>query len=246
MGFFTFALLKLDKMKYSTTPINQWVKEERPREKLADKGASHLTDAEILAILLGTGSGKKSAIDLARNILLAAANDLNELSRLPISELTKISGIGPAKAITIQAALELGRRKRNTPPQMKRKISSSKDVFEHFQAILGDLPHEEFWIMNLNRSNQVLSTRKISEGGWHSTVVDPKKVFSRALEEKASSLILAHNHPSGNVSPSIEDKKITNKLRRSGIDLEMPILDHLIIASHGYFSFADEGIFGVE
>jgi DNA repair protein RadC len=136
----------------------------------------------------------------------------------------------------------LGRRRRTNEVRQKKKIESSRDVFEYFIQSLGDLAHEEFWLMNLNRNNQVLSLRKISEGGWHSTIVDPKKVFARALEEKASAIIVAHNHPSGNLQPSQEDRKITQKLRRCGIDLELPVLDHLIIASHGYFSFADEGI----
>lgn len=227
-------------------PINKWGISDRPREKMQEKGPAQLSDAEIIAILIATGSGNKSAIDLARSLLKSSNNDISELSRMPTSEMCKTKGIGPAKATTLQAAFELGRRKRELPPRNKQKIESSKDVFEYFLSILGDLAHEEFWIMNLNRSNQVISLRKISEGGWHSTIVDPKKVFSRALEERASALIVAHNHPSGNVIPSLEDKRITKKLRRCGQDLELPVLDHLIIASHGYFSFADEGIFETE
>lgn len=233
-------------MKTETSGIKNWNKENRPRERLAEKGASALSDPELVAILLGTGSGKLSALDLAQKLMTECRHNLHDLAQLPYSELLKVKGIGPAKAITIQAAFELGLRKRNSQVRQKKKVEGSLDVFDFFETILGDLPHEEFWVMNLNRSNHVLSLKKISEGGWHSTIVDPKKVFSRALEEKASAIILAHNHPSGNLTPSMEDKKITRKLRRCGIDMELPVLDHLIIASHGYYSFADEGILDIE
>jgi DNA repair protein RadC len=209
---------------------------------MIEKGPMALSESELITILLGSGSAAESADVLARKILTFGNNDLSVLARMPYSDLCKIKGIGPAKAVTLVAAFELGRRRRTNEVRQKKKIESSRDVFEYFIQSLGDLAHEEFWLMNLNRNNQVLSLRKISEGGWHSTIVDPKKVFARALEEKASAIIVAHNHPSGNLQPSQEDRKITQKLRRCGIDLELPVLDHLIIASHGYFSFADEGI----
>ncbi len=239
-GYFIFV--EIENMKTTGTGIKNWSKESRPRERLAEKGPMALTDSELLAILIGTGSGDSSALDLAQKLLGITQHNLNDLSRLSYQEMTKIRGIGPAKAITLQAAFELGVRRRSSEVRQKQKIESSKDVFEYFVTQLGDLPHEEFWVMNLNRSNQVLSLKKISEGGWHSTIVDPKKVFSGALEEKASAIILAHNHPSGSLNPSNEDKRITLKLRRCGLDMELPVLDHLIIASHGYYSFADEGI----
>lgn len=225
-----------------TQSIKSWSKEDRPREKMIEKGPMALSESELITILLGSGSAAESADVLARKILSFGNNDLSVLARMPYSDLCKIKGIGPAKAVTLVAAFELGRRRRSNEVRQKKKIESSRDVFEYFIQSLGDLAHEEFWLMNLNRNNQVLSLRKISEGGWHSTIVDPKKVFARALEEKASAIIVAHNHPSGNLQPSQEDRKITQKLRRCGIDLELPVLDHLIIASHGYFSFADEGI----
>jgi DNA repair protein RadC len=225
-----------------TQSIKSWSKEDRPREKMIEKGPMALSESELITILLGSGSAAESADVLAKKILTFGSNDLSVLARMPYSDLCKIKGIGPAKAVTLVAAFELGRRRRTNEVRQKKKIESSRDVFEYFIQSLGDLAHEEFWLMNLNRNNQVLSLRKISEGGWHSTIVDPKKVFARALEEKASAIIVAHNHPSGNLQPSQEDRKITQKLRRCGIDLELPVLDHLIIASHGYFSFADEGI----
>lgn len=225
-----------------TQSIKSWSKEDRPREKMIEKGPMALSESELITILLGSGSAAESADVLARKILTFGNNDLSVLARMPYSDLCKIKGIGPAKAVTLVAAFELGRRRRTNEVRQKKKIESSRDVFEYFIQSLGDLAHEEFWLMNLNRNNQVLSLRKISEGGWHSTIVDPKKVFARALEEKASAIIVAHNHPSGNLQPSQEDRKITQKLRRCGIDLELPVLDHLIITSHGYFSFADEGI----
>lgn len=225
-----------------TQSIKSWSKEDRPREKMIEKGPMALSESELITILLGSGSAAESADVLARKILTFGNNDLSVLARMPYSDLCKIKGIGPAKAVTLVAAFELGRRRRTNEVRQKKKIESSRDVFEYFIQSLGDLAHEEFWLMNLNRNNQVLSLRKISEGGWHSTIVDPKKVFARALEEKASAIIVAHNHPSGNLQPSQEDRKITQKLRRCGIDLELPVLDHLIIASHGYFSFADEGM----
>jgi DNA repair protein RadC len=242
-GLFYFCKIKPEYiMTTSNSSIKSWTQEERPREKLIEKGAASLADAELIAILLATGSAEDSAVSLARKILGSTAGDLGALSRIGFQDLCKIKGIGPAKAVTLLSAFEIGRRRRSLPTRQKQKIESSKDVFEFFLQDLGDLEHEEFWLMNLNRSNQVISLKRISEGGWHSTIVDPKKVFSKALEEKASAIIVAHNHPSGNLTPSEEDKRITRKLRRCGADLELPVLDHLIITSHGYFSFADEGI----
>lgn len=222
--------------------IKNWSIADRPREKLIEKGAAALTDKELLTILIGSGNATESAAGLAQNILKNANNDLSALARMELADLQMVKGIGPAKAITLMASFELGRRRKLHKPIAKKKIESSLDAYAQFCDLLCDLHHEEFWLMNLNRNNQVISLRRISEGGWHSTIVDPKKLFSKALQEKASAIIVAHNHPSGNLTPSTEDKRITNKLRRCGVDLELPLLDHLIIAADSYFSFADEGI----
>lgn len=222
--------------------IKNWSVADRPREKLVEKGASALTDSELLTILIGSGNSNESAAALAQKILRNASDDLNNLARMELQDLQVVKGIGPAKAITLLAAFELGRRRKFEKQSPRRKIESSKDAFSYFSETLSDLHHEEFWLMNLNRNNQVISLRRISEGGWHSTIVDPKKLFSKALQEKASAIIVAHNHPSGNLTPSVEDKRITTKLRRCGVDLELPLLDHLIIAADSYFSFADEGV----
>lgn len=222
--------------------IKNWSVADRPREKLIEKGANALTDSELLTILIGSGNSNESAATLAHKILRNANDDLNNLARMELQDLQVVKGIGPAKAITLLAAFELGRRRKFEKQSPRRKIESSRDAFVYFSETLSDLHHEEFWLMNLNRNNQVISLRRISEGGWHSTIVDPKKLFSKALQEKASAIIVAHNHPSGNLNPSVEDKRITTKLRRCGVDLELPLLDHLIIAADSYFSFADEGV----
>jgi DNA repair protein RadC len=222
--------------------IKSWAAEDRPREKLVLKGKATLSDAELIAILLGTGTSKLSAVDLAKNILQAVNNDLNELARLTVKDLMKIKGIGEAKAITIISALELGRRRKDFQAEEKPKIGGSADAFEILKADLLDIPHEAFWIILLNRANRVIKKHQISKGGVAGTVADPKIIFKVALEELASGIILAHNHPSGNLTASQADIDLTKKLKESGKLLDIQVLDHIIIAGKKYFSFADEGL----
>ena len=222
--------------------IKSWAAEDRPREKLVLKGKGSLSDAELIAILLGTGTSKLSAVDLAKNILQSVNNDLNELGRLTVKDLMKIKGIGEAKAITIISALELGRRRKDFQAKEKPKIAGSLDVFEILKADLLDIPHEAFWILLLNRANRVIKKHQISQGGVAGTVADPKIIFKIAVEELASGIILAHNHPSGNLNASQADIDLTKKLKESGKLLDIQVLDHLIIAGKKYFSFADEGL----
>ena len=222
--------------------IKAWAEHDRPREKMLEKGQKALSDAELLAILIGSGSANESAVDLSKRILASVSNNLSELSRLEIPELTRFRGIGPAKAINIVAALELGRRRRQSESLQRQTITSSSDAFELMQPIVGDLAYEEFWVITLNRSNKVKRTLCISEGGVEGTVADPKKIFKMALEDNASGVILCHNHPSGALRPSENDVKITRKCKEAGAFLELPVLDHLIVGHETYFSFADEGL----
>lgn len=229
--------------EYKKMGIKAWAEEDRPREKLLLKGHGALTDAELLAILIGSGNTNESAVDLCKRILKeAATNDLNELAKLDLHDLMKFKGIGEAKAITIVAALELGRRRRAAEVGVKPQITSSRDVFELLQPRIGDLPHEEFWVLYLNRANRVTFQESISAGGVAGTVADLKIIFKRALNQLASGIIIAHNHPSGNLKPSQADIDLTRKVREGGKTLEISVLDHLIITTSGYFSFADEGL----
>ncbi|HEV7350491.1 RadC family protein [Telluribacter sp.] len=223
--------------------ILSWAEEDRPREKLLQRGKAALTDAELVAILIGSGTVEQSAVDVAKSILGSASNNLNELARQGVNELKKIKGIGEAKAITIVAALELGRRRKEAEVQRRRRIQSSHDAYEEMKPYLLDKPHEEFWILLLNRANDVLRPVQISTGGVAGTVADPKLIFKHALEQLASSIILFHNHPSGNHTPSQADKDLTRKLKEAGRVLDLPVLDHLIFTDNGYYSFADEGLF---
>ncbi len=222
--------------------ILSWAEEDRPREKLLLKGKGALTDAELIAILIGSGTRDLSAVDVSKIILQKASNNLNELAKLSIKDLMKIKGIGEAKAISIAAALELGRRRKESEAIRKPRITSSKDAYDQIRAYLLDLPHEEFWVLLLSRSNEVIRPVQISQGGVSGTVADPKIIFKAALEHLASAMILVHNHPSGNLKPSEADKELTKRLVTSGKLLDIPILDHLIVTDHSYLSFADEGI----
>ena len=222
--------------------IKSWAVEDRPREKLLLKGKAVLSDAELIAILLGTGTASMSAVDVAKNILQTVQHDLNELARLTVKDLTKVKGIGEAKAVTIVSALELGRRRKESSTEERPKIGGSKDIYELLKAELLDIPHEAFWIVLLNRANRVIKKHQISQGGVAGTVADPKIIFKIALEELASGVILAHNHPSGNLNASQADIDLTRKLKESGKLLEIQVLDHIIFAGKKYMSFADEGL----
>jgi DNA repair protein RadC len=224
-------------------PITNWSEDDKPREKLMLKGKSALSDAELIAILIGSGSRNESAVDLSKRILGSVDNNLNALGKLSISQLMNFKGIGEAKAISIIAALELGRRRRVEDAVELTKISSSKMIFEIMQPIIGELPHEEFWIVYLNNSNKIISKSQLSKGGITGTLVDVRLVFKTALEMGATGLILCHNHPSGTLIPSDADKQITRKLKLAGDSLEIKVLDHLIVTEMNYFSFVDEGIF---
>lgn len=224
------------------TGIKSWAEDDRPREKLLTKGRQSLSDAELIAILISSGTKSLSAVDLSKKILEQASNNLLELSKLSVNELMDFPGIGEAKAVSIAAALELGRRRREAEALLKPRVTSSKDVFENVQYFLSDIHYESFLLVLLNRANKVIKKIPVSEGGVSGTVADPKKIFQIALENRASSIILCHNHPSGNIQPSEADKKLTMKLKQAGQFLDLPILDHLIIGEENYFSFADEGI----
>ncbi|SDX76745.1 RadC family protein [Hymenobacter psychrophilus] len=222
--------------------IKSWAEEDRPREKLLQKGRAVLSDAELLAILLGSGTAKLSAVDVAKLVLKAAQNDLNVLARFSVKELMKQKGIGEARAITIVAALELGRRRKEADAPARTTVTCSRDIYRVMQPHLQDLPHEEFWVILLNRANVVMRTVSISRGGVAGTVADPKLIFKEALEQLASSIVLVHNHPSGNRNPSAADIALTRKLKEAGQLLDLPVLDHLIFTDQGYHSFADEGM----
>jgi DNA repair protein RadC len=230
-------------MEYEKTnlTIKSWSEEDRPREKLILKGKSALSDAELIAILIGSGNLEMSAVELSRHVLSNTNNDLGELAKLSVNELKKFKGIGEAKALSIISALELGRRRKESEPQKKDKIISSKDIYELMKPHLMDLPHEEFWVVLLNRAHFVLKKTAVSIGGVSGTVADPKLIFKTALENLASAIILVHNHPSGNTKPSDADIVLTRKMKEAGRLLEIPVLDHLIFTDSDYYSFADEG-----
>lgn len=229
-------------MKGDHFAIRDWSDDDKPREKLMLKGREALSDAELLAILIGSGSRNESAVALSQRIL-ASAKNLNALGKMTISQLMQFRGIGEAKAVSIVAALELGRRQRAEDVLKLKKITSSKAVFETMQPIIGELPHEEFWVLFLNNSNKVISKAQLSKGGIAGTIVDTRLIFKLALENGATGLILCHNHPSGELNPSIADKQITRKIKTAGEILDVKILDHLIITETNYYSFVDEGIF---
>lgn len=222
--------------------IKSWAEEDRPREKMLAKGKEALSNAELIAILIGSGNSKETAVDLSKRILHDNKDNLIELSRLTINDLMKYNGIGEAKAVTIAAALELGRRRRFSEALEKPSIKNSQVAYECFYAHLSDLNHEQFWIMLLNNANKVIKMEKVGVGGMTGTTADPKKIFKCALENNAASIMLCHNHPSGNIFPSNADKQITNNLVKAGQFLEIKILDHIIIGNDNYFSFADEGL----
>jgi len=228
--------------KDASFSIKNWSQDDQPREKLRDKGKAALSDAELVAILIGSGSKNESAVALCQRILSSTNHNLSELGKLSIKQLMAFKGIGEAKAIAIIAALELGRRRRGADALKRKKITSSASVFELMQPVIGELPHEEFWIVYLNNSNKVIQKNQLSKGGITGTVVDVRLALKIALEVSAVGIILAHNHPSGTLKPSQADKLLTTKLKTAAQSLDIKVLDHLIITETAYFSFADENI----
>lgn len=225
------------------TPIHQWAEDDRPREKFLLKGKASLSDSELLAVLIGSGSRNESAVQLCQRILASSENNLNTLGKMSVAQLTQFKGIGEAKAISIAAALELVRRRRAEEALELKKITSSKAVFDIMQPIIGELPHEEFWVLYLNNSNKVIYKAQLSKGGITGTVVDLRLLFKMALEQNATALILTHNHPSGKLIASDADIQITKKIKHAGQTLEIQVLDHIIITENGYLSFQDAGFF---
>jgi len=222
--------------------IREWSEDDRPREKMLRKGTSSLSDAELLAILIGSGNRDESAVELARRIMRECDDNINELARLTIADLCKkFKGIGEAKAITIRAALELGKRQKTSDFLERKQILSSRDLFEVFEPLLIDLVHEEFWIVFMNGANKVLSTHKLTQGGIQQTIVDVPLLLKMSLERLAQSIAVAHNHPSGQNKPSNEDENITRRIKQGCDAIGIRLLDHIIVARGKYYSFADEG-----
>jgi DNA repair protein RadC len=228
--------------KYQKLSIKNWAVEDRPRERLLSKGIQSLSNTELIALLIGSGTKEISAVELARKILIKADNNLNLLGKFSVDDLQKQKGIGKAKAISIIAALELSRRRKMSEALERTKITSSKDAYNVIYPLISDLQHEEFWVMLLNRSNKIIDKNKISQGGVAGTVIDVKIILKKALEKLASSVILFHNHPSGNIEPSEADIGITRKLKEAAEIMDIKLLDHIIVADNSYFSFLDEGI----
>jgi DNA repair protein RadC len=229
-------------MKNVESTIKSWAEDDRPREKMILKGKNALSDAELIAILISSGNCEESAVDLAKRILKSANDSISELSRFTIKDMLKFKGIGDAKAVSIAAALELGRRRRGEEAGIKKQITCSKDLFDIFHPLLSDLIYEEFWILLLNKANMIIGKYCISEGGLSGTVADPVKIFKKAIECNALGIVLCHNHPSGNLKPSEADMNLTKKLKEGGKLLDISVLDHIIIGEEKYISFADEGL----
>jgi len=222
--------------------IKNWSEKDQPREKLMTQGRQVLSDAELIAILIGSGNREESAIELCKKILNNSSNNLNELAKLSVIDLMKFKGIGEAKAISIVAALELGRRRKSEAVIDKVKLTSSKEAYEYLRPVLEDLPHEEFWILFLNRANKIIGKQLIGRGGISQTTADVKIVFKKSIDKQASAIILAHNHPSGNIKPSESDIQLTRKIKNGSELLDIQVLDHLIVGDGNYFSFNDSGM----
>lgn len=229
-------------MPQYSLPINQWSQADQPREKLRDKGARFLSDAELLAIVIGTGTQQISAVGLSKILLSGVRNNLNKLGKCTLAQLTNYKGIGEAKAIKIMATMELGRRYKSTSVEDQAEMASSTSVFELMQPILGTLDHEEFWVLYLNNAHRLISKSQLSKGGITAALVDKRLLFKRALEVGAVALILIHNHPSGKIEPSTFDLRLTNTLKTAAKTLDIKVLDHLIVTEKTYFSFADENL----
>jgi DNA repair protein RadC len=232
----------METLDNSYLSIKNWAVDDRPREKLLKKGAAALSDSEILAILIGNGSRKKSAVELAREVMELGKNNLNEVGKLSLKDMMRIKGIGEAKAITLAAALELGRRRQASPLFEKTMVKKSQDIADYLQAHIKDLSVEVFAVVFLNRANKINHFRIISQGGITGTVADPRVILKAALDEEATSIVLCHNHPSGNLKPSQADQVLTSKIKEAAKFLDIQVLDHLIVSEEGYYSFADEGL----
>jgi len=226
----------------SSTSIKNWAIDDRPREKLLSKGKESLSDSELLAILINSGSGKESAVDLAKKILKLGADNLDQLGRISIKDMTSIKGIGPARAVTLVAALELGRRRLGSTGLIKTTLRSSSELASYLKLTLKDYPYEVFAVVFLNMANKVKHFEIMTKGGISHTIVDPRMVFAKALEVQATSMVLCHNHPSGSLRPSRADEELTAKLKNAGKLLDIKVVDHLIVSEEGYYSFADEGL----
>ena len=229
-------------MEATNFPITHWSEDDKPREKMMLKGKSALSDAELVAILIGSGSRNESAVALSKRILASVNNNLSSLGKQSLAQLMEFKGIGEAKAITIAAALELGRRRKEENPLELVKVTSSKVMYQEMYPIIGKLAHEEFWVVYLNNANKVIFKAQLSKGGITGTVVDVRLVFKIALEQNAVAIVLAHNHPSGKLQASEADIQVTKRIKNAGLQLDISVLDHIIVTEHSYFSFADEGI----
>lgn len=232
----------MENVNKPSTSIKNWATDDRPREKLLVKGASALSNSELIAILLNNGSKNKSAVELAKDILKLGQDNLNELGKLTFKDLKKIKGIGEAKSVTIVAALELGRRRQASASLEKPIVRSSREIAEYLQALIKDYSYEVFAVIFLNRANKIKHFEIISRGGITGTVADPRVILRKALEEEATSIILCHNHPSGNLKPSYADEELTRKIKEAASFMDIKVIDHIIVSEDGYYSFADEGI----
>ncbi len=228
--------------KNESNSIKSWPVDDRPREKMEAKGAAALSNSELLAILINNGNKEKSALQIAKDILLVGQNNLDELGKLSLKDLQRIKGIGIAKAITIAAAMELGRRRMNSDFLNKTIVRSSGEIANYLKTELKDHPHEVFAVLFLNRANKILHFEIVSSGGLTGTVADPRIILKKALETGATSIVLSHNHPSGSLKPSRADEELTQKIRQASMYLDIKVLDHIIVSDEGYFSFADEGL----
>ena len=225
-----------------STSIKNWQADDRPREKMQLKGASALSNSELLAILINNGNKEKSALEIAKDVLALGQNNLNELGKLTLKDLQKLKGIGEAKAITIAAALELGRRRQSSELLVKTTVKTSGEIANYLKVILKDYTHEVFAVVFLNRANKIISFQIVSTGGLTGTVADPRVILKKAIEAEATSIVLSHNHPSGSLKPSRADEELTQKIRQAALFLDIRVVDHIIVSDEGYFSFADEGL----
>ena len=225
-----------------STSIKNWAADDRPREKMVNKGAAALSNSELIAILINNGSKDKTAVDLAKEVLKLGSDNLNELGKLTLKDFQLIKGIGAAKAITIAAALELGRRRQAAATLEKPVVKTTKDIAQYLKALLKDFSYEVFAVLFLNRANKINHFEIISRGGITGTVADPRVILKKALEEDATSLVLSHNHPSGSLKPSRADEELTQKIKEAAKYFDIKIIDHIIVSEEGYYSFADEGI----